>query len=83
MRSQLNDWKNGWFGLELAMSPEEIEGLIVLLQDLLADPDQHFHISSEYEGTSGLGDILLSVKTPEEPDDIYIFSKSMLPGEEI
>lgn len=41
MEAELEDWKNGWFGLRLAASPREIEHLISLLQDLLKDPDSN------------------------------------------
>ncbi|MBX7221393.1 MAG: hypothetical protein K1Y36_15695 [Blastocatellia bacterium] len=55
MYSEIEDWKNGWFGVRLAASPKEIEYLIALLQGLLQDPDQHFHLTSDYKAASGLG----------------------------
>jgi len=81
MHAELSDWKNGWFGLELAASPREIEELISQLQELLADHDQHFHLKSEYKAESGLGDIEISVKDPSLPDNIFLTGLAYGPGE--
>ena len=81
MEAELEDWKNGWFGLRLAASPREIEHLISLLQGLLEDPDQHFHIGSDYKAAGGLGDIELSVKDPETPDNLFLSSMALAPGD--
>jgi hypothetical protein len=83
MHAEIHDWKNGWFGVQLAASPQEIEQLISHLQALLADNDQHFHIGSDYKTESGLGDIEISVKSPSEPDNLFLSSLAMRPGETI
>lgn len=49
MRTKLNDWKNGWYGIELSLKKEEVDRVISLLQTIKEDPDQHFHISSDYK----------------------------------
>ena len=81
MEAELEDWKNGWFGLRLAASPREIERLISLLQRLLNDPDQHFHIGSDYKASGGLGDIELSVKDPTTPDNLFLSGLALAPGD--
>ena len=81
MEAKLEDWKNGWFGLRLAASPREIEHLISLLQCLLKDPDQHFHIGSDYKASGGLGDIELSVKDPTAPDNLFLSGLALAPGD--
>lgn len=83
MHAKIDDWKNGWFGVQLAASPQEIEQLISQLQELLEDHDQHFHIGSDYKAESGLGDIEISVKSPSESDNLFLSSLAMRPGESI
>jgi hypothetical protein len=83
MRASLKDWENNWFGLELELNPTEIDRLITLLQALKSDPDQHFHISSDYKAEGGLGDIEVSVKQEDKPDNLFLSSIAMAPGDEI
>lgn len=83
MRAKLEDWKNGWFGIELAISPPEIDRLITLLQELKADPEQHFHISSDYKDSGGLGDIEVFIKSDIEPNNLFLSSIALEPGDEI
>lgn len=83
MHVSLEDWKNGWCGIELAISMSEIEWLISLLEELKADPDQHFHISSDYKSTGSVGDIEISVKSDDTPDNLFLLSTAILPGDEI
>lgn len=83
MRADLKDWKNGWFGLELAIAPSEIDRLIALLEMLKSDPEQHFHIASDYKGTGGVGDIEIFVKQNETPENIFLSSGALKPGHEV
>ncbi len=72
MKAELEDWKNGWHGLRLSLRPGEIQHLIELLQHLQKDPEQHFHISSDYAGEAGIGDIEVSVATENQIDNIWL-----------
>jgi hypothetical protein len=83
MRVSLEDWKNGWFGIELSIAAPEIDRLISLLQELKADPEQHFHISSDYKGIGGVGDIEVFVKPDDAPDNLFLSSPALQPGDEI
>jgi hypothetical protein len=83
MRVDLEDWKNGWFGIGLAIAPSEIDRLVSLLEELKGDPDQHFHISSDYKGAGGIGDIEVFVKTDEMPDNLFLSSTALEPGDEV
>ena len=56
MRAEIDDWNNGWYGVSLALSITEIDRLIELLTNISKDPVQHFHISSDYAGSGGVGD---------------------------
>jgi len=77
MNATLEDWKNGWFGVRLSMSPAEIDRLIALLQYLKVDPDQHFHITSDYAGSGGLGDIEVSIQEPSQPHNLRLGSLAL------
>jgi hypothetical protein len=84
MHTKLEDWKNGWFGVELGISPEEIDPLIAQLRMLKEDYDQHFHISSDYKAAGGVGDITVYVQSPDQPSNMESVSRRALaPGEDI
>jgi len=83
MYSKLEDWKNDFFGIELGLSLNEIDELIELLQMIKADKEQHFHISSDYKGKGGIGDIVISQKYEGQKDNIFISGKALAPSEEI
>jgi hypothetical protein len=84
MHTKLEDWKNGWFGVELGIAPEEIEPLITQLEMLKGDHDQHFHISSDYKAAGGVGDITVYVQSPGQPSNMEsVSSRALAPGEKI
>lgn len=83
MRSKLEDWKNGWFGVELGLKKEEIPRVIALLQMIQEDTDQHFHLSSDYKGSGGIGDIMIYVQLPEEISNMESTGKALAPGSEV
>jgi hypothetical protein len=80
MYSKLDDWKNGWFGVELGVTRAEIDSLIGLLNMLKSEPDQHFHLSSDYKGDGGVGDITICVQPPDEPNNMLASGKALAPG---
>lgn len=82
MRVELEDWKNGSSGLHIGVSKAELPRLIELLQILHADPEQHFHISSDNQAAGGIGDIEIYVKAPEEKDNMRLSSRAKGAGEE-
>ena len=77
------DWKNGWHGIEIGLSAAEIDALIENLEMLKRDTDQHFHISSDYKGDGGVGDITIYVKDSSEADNASVSGRAIAPGEEI
>ena len=66
MIAEIEIWKEGWQGISLGLSNEEIDQLISLLQKIKNDNDQHFHISSTWEGEPGIGDIEIYVKDEKQ-----------------
>lgn len=84
MHAKLEDWKNGWFGVELGIAPQEIDSLIAQLTMLKGNHDQHFHISSDYKAAGGLGDILIYVQPPDQASNMESpSSRALAPREEI
>jgi hypothetical protein len=83
MHVELNDWKNSWLGIDIDLDPEEIDPLIELLKMIRDDHEQHFHISSDYKGTGGIGQITLAIKTGQQRDNMSLSGRAMAPGEEI
>ena len=68
--------------MQLGISVREIDTLIERLQMLKAEPDQHFHLSSTYQGSGGLGDITVYVQDFSEPSNMEtIGSKAFAPGD--
>ncbi len=65
------------------MAPAEIDRLISLLQQLKSDTEQHFHISSDYKGSGGVGDIEVFVKIDDAPDNLFLSSAAIGPGNEV
>jgi len=62
MYVELDDFKTGWYGLNISLRSDEIDVIIEHLINLKKDNSQHFHISSDYEGDGGVGDIEINVK---------------------
>jgi hypothetical protein len=83
MHVELKDWNNGWSGLSIGITKEEVGRLIELLQMIKNDPEQHFHISSDYRGSGGMGDIEISIKTPEQIHNMSLSGRALAPGKEI
>ncbi|PPT35785.1 hypothetical protein XarbCFBP8132_19760 [Xanthomonas arboricola] len=54
--------------------------MIGLLQDLQQDPEQHFHISSDYSAESGLGDIEISIATDSEQHNMSLSRLALAPS---
>lgn len=83
MHVKLEQWKDGWSGLQMGMSEREISRLIELLEVLKADPEQHFHITSDTKGQPGIGGIEIYVKAPDEMDNMSLSTRALGPGDEI
>jgi len=83
MHAKLNDWKNGWFGVELGLKAEEIDPLISLLQMIKSDPEQHFHLSSDYKGEGGLGDLEIHLQPTNVVSNMESLGRAIGPGEEV
>lgn len=83
MHVELQDWKNGWVGIQIGLSLHEIDMLIERLKVIKADAEQHFHFSSDHTGEDGVGDIEIYVKEDSQADNMWIGNKALGPGDEI
>jgi len=83
MHADIEDWENGWYGIGIGLEPEEIDTLIDLLNIIKNDHEQHFHLSSEYEGEGGVGDIEIYVKDQKKKNNMSLLGKALGPGGEI
>ncbi len=81
MRSEIENWNNGWYGVRLELSIAEIDRLIGLLTNIRNDPEQHFHMTSDYAGSGGLGNIEVSVAEANSNSDMSVNGLALAPGE--
>ncbi|MCP4488452.1 MAG: hypothetical protein GY820_14185 [Gammaproteobacteria bacterium] len=74
MKSSIEDFKTGWYGVKLRLGAEDIDSLIDYLQMLKDDETYHFHIFSNgaESETSGIADIEISRKAGTEDSNMYI-----------
>lgn len=83
MRVTSEDWKNGWIGIDIEISPKDADYLIEMLKMLKGDTNQHFHISSDFKVNGGIGQLTFSMQPEDSIDNMEIGSRAYLPGEEI
>jgi len=57
MRIDIETFESGWHSLTWGMSTSEAKHLIANLRILIDHPAGHFHLSSDWEGAPGVGDI--------------------------
>lgn len=81
MRGEIENWNNGWYGISLGLSLAEIDRLIELFSMLRADPAQHFHMSSDYSGDGGIGDIELYVAEVGASGNLQLSSLALAPDD--
>ena len=71
MQTDLEDFKTGWYGLTLGINSHEIDELILALKNLKKGKG-HFHLSSNYEGKGGIGDIELYYMTERKESNMVL-----------
>ncbi len=53
-----------------------------MLRLIQADPNQHFHIASDFEEGGGVGEVTFFVQVGEQRDNARISTRALLPGED-
>ena len=81
MRASLEDWRNGWVEGEIGLSVQDIDQLIASLQMIKADPDQHFHATSDFVGEGGIGQITFQVQQVSEANNLKLGGRALGHGE--
>ncbi len=79
MRAKLTDFHTGWYEVEIGIKPEEINGLIALLQQLQVGLISHIQASSDYEGDGGVGDVTFYLQT-DAADNLVLLSPPIAPN---
>ena len=83
MQMLLEGPKEGWVNVDVMLSPDEINELISLLEMIRDDPDQHFHLNSDFQGPGGVGQITFSQSEPGDEGNSTLSGRAYLPGESI
>jgi hypothetical protein len=82
MRATIEDFKTGWFGITLGVKKSELDLLINRLQALKGDPTQHFHLSADFTGSGGVGDIEIFVDSEDAPNYLAVSDVAISPNRE-
>lgn len=72
MKIIFKNFKNTWYEITLGLKKNEIEGLIEKLRDIQNGDIDHLHISNNFEGEGGIGDIEIYLQDEEEEDNIKL-----------
>lgn len=72
MKVHLEDFKNTWYEVSLGVKKAEIDNLIEKLRDLKGGNIDHFHITNNFEGEGGIGDIEIYLQDDQEVDNIKL-----------
>jgi hypothetical protein len=72
MKVYLEDFKNTWYEISLRLKKAEIDNLIEKLHDLKDGNIDHFHITNNFEGDGGIGDIEIYLQDDKEEDNIKL-----------
>lgn len=64
MLSELIDFQTGWYGIQIGMTHQELVLFIERLSLLRDEKIPHFHLTSDYSQSGGIGDIEFYLKDP-------------------
>jgi len=68
----IENFKTGWHGITIGIKHDEIDILIERLNLIKNKPEQHFHISSNYVGDGGIGDIEIYILPEDQNSNMFI-----------
>jgi hypothetical protein len=71
MQVKLEDFKTGWFGLQLGLTYADIAALISRLE-VLREHKGHFHARGDFSGDGGVGDIEFYWAESSSPNGLSI-----------
>ena len=67
MRTEIEDFGTGWYGIRLQLKDEDIDRLIEFLRAVKADPAYHFHVFSTAmdDQKCGIADIEFAIQSDD------------------
>ncbi len=71
MNAIIEDFKTGWYGIELGLKLKEIDDLIERLE-YLKKTRSHFHYRSDFVGEKGIADISFAVMDDSFKDNMKL-----------
>ncbi len=77
MHSKVENFKNGWVGIELGIRKNEIDKLIIALKEL-RNNDKHFHIRSDFQDLEGVSDIEIYIQDEKSKNNMELDSDSII-----
>ncbi len=80
MNVEMDDFKTGWYGIAIGIKPDEIDMLIGRLISIKNKSNQHFHITSDYEGEGGIGDIEIYLSDENRKSNMFITGYDIAPN---
>ena len=71
MNASIEDFKTGWFGLQISITEAEIPIMIERLK-WLQQARSHFHLRSDFTGEGGVGDVEFYWAEPQSEQTLSI-----------
>jgi hypothetical protein len=71
MKVEIEDFKTGWYGINLGLKTSQIDDLIKGLESL-KKTKSHFHYRSDFSGEGGVGDIEFYWADDNEKDNMKL-----------
>lgn len=80
MKTSIEDFKTGWYGVSLGLREAELDDFIQNLQGLRSHGSGHFHARSTFAADGGIADIEFYLVAEECRDDMILdYSKPIAP----
>ena len=76
---ETEDYKTGWFGINISIRRHEKDVLIERLKQLKNNENQHFHLTSDFTDDGGVGDIGFNI-SDEGKDNMTISGFAIPPN---
>jgi hypothetical protein len=76
----MEDFTTGWYGVTIGIRNDEIDMLIERLNFMKNEKEQHFHITSNYEGEGGIGDIEIYLIEEDQKSNMFITGYAIIPN---
>lgn len=72
MEAKLIDFQTGWYEVNLGLRKEEIDTFITMLQQLKSGIIDEIQAGGDYEGKTGIGDIIFYLQKANDDNLIFL-----------